>query len=203
MPLLVFVAPVNHFDPLGRGALIDRLRQLRGQSAAEPTFVAVEYDSEQHRTIVKLRQRFRQMLAEEWPDLSPEELDTLESSLAYDGDAHREVFPDARTIWLDQGRQVTPEELDGYAQNRLKIYRAHACGPLAGRVPELSQRIRQIAEPAGAGNERDGRFAEMILAGLHEGSPGIAIVGENHANEQFPDTMVTILRGYGVERHRI
>lgn len=198
MNSIVFLAPVNHFDPLGRAELITRLRLLRDQWHVVPGFVAVEYGPEQHRVYVEQRPQFRQMLAHEWPDLRPGELDTLEQSLAYDGDAHRDVFLEATILWLDKGRQFTRDQLAGYAQGRLGIYRVHASGPLGGRILQLSQQIRQIAAPPEPGDERDRNFAEAILAELGRGSLALVIVGANHATEAVPDTMAAILRESGV-----
>jgi len=203
MHAIIYLVPVNHFDPLGREDLIGRLRWLRGELKTAPVFVAVEYDPEPHQQLVQQRPRFREMLAREWPGLSPGELDTLAQSLAYDGDAHPSVFPEANTLWLDRGRRSLPDELEGYAEGRLRIYRAHAGGPLAGRIPHLSQRIQEIALQPGAGDERDGCFADTICAQLACTSPGVVIVGAHHANEAVPGTMATILRDRNVEVRRI
>ena len=143
------------------------------------------------------------MLAREWPNLTTKELDTLAGSLAYEGDAHRSVFSGATTIWLDGGRHFSPEQLTCYAEGRLKIYQAHTVGDLAGRLPQLSQRIRDIAEPPAEGDERDRRLADSLLSELRGGISGVVIVGANHANEAVSGTMAFILRDRDVAIHRI
>jgi len=198
---MIYLAPVNHFDPLGRQDLIDRLRQLHALLKTTPGFVAVEYDPDHHDRIVRQRPFFREMVARQWPDLSPLEVDTLAQSLGYDGDAHRDVFPEANTIWLDRGR-LSPR-LECYAEDRLDMYRSHAGTHLAGQIPKLSLSIQKIAERAEPGNERDRCFAEAILSQLACASAGVVIVGANHTNEDVPDTMAAILRDRNVEISQI
>ena len=124
----LYIAGINHFDPLCREELIKWFKELSAIKDKPAAFIAVEYDADQFEQIKKQRNKFRELAQDEWPCLSSGELDILENSLAYEGDVHREVLPDAKILWLDQGRQDNySERIDHhYAEERLRLYKGYS-----------------------------------------------------------------------------
>ena len=194
----VFLAGVNHFDPLGLERLVERLGRLAG-SGVRPQFIAVEYDAQHFSKIVnEQRSKFRRLLLQEWPDLDDAELDLLERSLCYDGDAHRAVFPEAEVVWLDQGREVPPDVLETLAGDTVAMYRNCWRSGLHGRIHELSAAVTAQEECRSA-DQRDRAFAKKLLEALDRHRIGLAIVGRGHVDLGLQDSMAHRLSRHGVD----
>jgi hypothetical protein len=196
----LYIAGVCHFDPTGRARLLEWLEQLSEEHSEPPAFVAVEYDSDLFTKIKAQRARFRCLLTEHWPHAMPDFLDELELSLGYEGDTHERVFPDARIIWIDQGRMYNVE---GFAEGRLIMYHQFLgeqglLEDTAAALAILSQRALEAAGPPTEGNERDARFARLIIQAIADGSGdwAIVVVGANHASD-CPGRMRCLLEQVG------
>lgn len=113
-PPTIWVLGVAHYDVRGRPRLMTALKSLNQRATERPAFVAVEYSTEEMEARVAARPRVRARLAEQWSDLSGDELDALAATYGYEGDTHREVFPGVETLSLDEARAYpadpTPEE---------------------------------------------------------------------------------------------
>lgn len=196
----LFIAGLYHFDPTGRTRLRGWLEQLSAQHAEPPAFVAVEYDSGLFARIKSQRTVFRILMSEQWPHITPELLDELELSLGYEGDTHEVVFPGAKVIWLDEGR---PFDTTGFAWDRLIMY-TDFLGErgLPRNTPaalsRLSQEAWRRANPPSEGDDRDYKFAQLILQEIeHEAADwAIAIVGATHASDR-PGYMRRLLEHAG------
>ena len=197
----LYIAGVNHFDPLCRPKLVKWLQHLSETYDKQPAFVAVGYDSNLFEQIKKQRRRFRQMLHNEWPSLTLEQLNILENSLAYEGDTHIEVFPDVEILWLDTGRQETDSnEWDKYAEKRLAMYKQYSFGKKTLSINKLSERILNIDDPEYNNLNRDEKFAYLIRQGISKsgGKWAIVIVGFNHTRKDIQGTMRCLLEDYGI-----
>ena len=192
----LYVAGVNHFDPLCREELKRWLQKLSEINDKPPAFVAVEYDRRQFEQIRKQRKRFRQLLKKQWPSLSIAQLDILENSLAYDGDTHLEVFPVAEILWLDKGRQVNDSSMiDNYAEDRLTKYRQHSSGQKSLRIDQLSENIRKVENVQDINLDRSSKFANLICEGVSKsgGKWAVVIVGYNHTRKDIQGSMRCLL----------
>jgi len=191
---------ISHFDPLGRGRLIGALKRLHEVKKEPPIFVAVEYDSGHFERIKCQRPSFRQALGVKDPRLSVRDLDIYANSLVYEGDAHLEVFPDARTVWLDQGRIVHDESMiDGYADDRLAMYLRIAQNKLAGSsIERLSKHF--LSQPdSDIDLERSKRFAKILRSEI-DGKEDVwaaVVVGRGHTNSKTQGSMAEILAKAG------
>ena len=197
----LYIAGVNHFDPLCRPKLVKWLQHLSETYDKQPAFVAVEYDINLFEQIKKQRRRFRQMLHNEWPSLTLEQLNILENSLAYEGDTHLEVFPDVEILWLDTGRQVSDSSvLYKYAEDRLAMYKQYSSGETALNINKLSERIRNVANPEDINLNRSKRFANLIHKGIskNDGKWAIVIVGFSHTRKDIQGTMRCLLEDNGL-----
>ena len=200
----LYLIGVNHSDPLQRRELLCLIRTLAEENPGAPAFIAVEYDKDIFEWIVRQRPKFRLLLKEKWPDLTVDELDDLDKSLAYDGDSHLDIFPEAQTVWLDSGRPFPPHwdrdspcvvsERFNHFQDCLKHKSLHE------NLPFLSECVRNEANYTRMDSDRSRKFAEMILAALAAHSPGWAfsITGAAHAKEGTSGSMANILSDKGV-----
>lgn len=117
--MALYVAGVNHNDPLGKGRLRDWLATFKSSQGAPPAYVAVVYDKLVFPVLRSLRPRYRELARNRWRP--PEEvLSTLEQSLGYEVDAHKAFFLTAPVIWLDP--QPAPQKVDSawLEKSRLK-----------------------------------------------------------------------------------
>ena len=197
----LYMAGVNHFDPLCRSKLVKWLQQLSETHDKWPAFVAVEYDRNQFEQIKKQRKRFRRLIQKEWPSLTSEQLDILENSLAYEGDTHFDVFPDVEILWLDTGRQISDSSvLDKYAEDRLAMYKQYSPGETALNINKLSERIRNVANPEDINLNRSKRFADLIHKEIskNDGKWAMVIVGFSHTRKDIQGTMRCLLEDNGL-----
>ncbi len=197
------VAGVNHNDVLGRDRLLAWLQKVCNEENSHPSFVAVEYNRSHFADIKSQRPLFRKLAAEVWPNSSKQVFDTIQDSLAYEGDLHELIFSGAETVWLDQGRLVDdPTRLSKYACDRLKIYRNFIKSERLALSPEdfstMSNAAWKHREPPQP-DDRDFKFAEVLLDRFIRDQTdwGIAIVGSDHASG-VDGSMVNRLEGEGV-----
>jgi hypothetical protein len=186
--MLLRTAGVNHFDPLAK----ERVQQWLANYAQEqpgPSFIATEWDQGIFERVRGQRNRFRRLAAERWPEFSDELLDILTVSLGYEAESHTLSYPNLGILWLDQGRQMTQDEINEinrYAEGRLALY-SEFIGEdldLENRDQVLTAMSRaadeRAAGAAGVG-DRDRQFAQRILRRATENGWAIAIVGRRHA----------------------
>jgi hypothetical protein len=192
----LYIAGVNHNDPLGRDKLNRWLRRLSTINSEPPAFIATEWDKNHFMKVKKQRKKFRQLLHDTWSSFSTEKLDILEHSLAYEGDTHIEVFPDAEMLWLDEGRQVDESALDEYAEDRLGVMQSLAGGRLLS-LDEFSEMAWKRTEDEKKFDDkgRDKKFTDLIFNKLQKSKSdwAIVIVGYNHVRNE-PGTMGYLLK---------
>jgi hypothetical protein len=186
--MVLCIAGVGHFDPAARQRLVKLLRYC-SKKCGKPAFIATEWDKNIFEKVIAQRNEFRAAISNQWPSFSAELLNSLTLSLAYEGDSHLEVFPDAEVMWLDEGREAPEEDIKRYARDRFAIYK----GWLGDNVSEtdesaiLEKMRKKAAQQAGIppseGTERDAKWADMILRGEAKGGGdwAVIIVGKFHA----------------------
>jgi len=198
--MTLFIAGINHFDPMGRDRVADWLCALAEQHSAPPTFVAVEFDRDLFEMLRAQRPRYREWIHALWPEVPEADLDHFERSLGYEGDTHLECFHGPDVIWLDQGRRLPPGAIKAHTQKRLaalQFFRARNALMLPGVV---SEQVQGYTRARAFSIERSRRFAERILEYIrrHDWTWGIAIVGAAHANDEFEDSMCSLLGKAGL-----
>ena len=192
------IAGINHFDPLGRDKLKAWFEHVPELHGTRPSFIAVEWDEEQFAQVKSQRARFRDLVQRQWPGSNSDLVETLEPSLAYEGDTHALYYSDVPVTWLDQGRQ---NQVSSYAELRINLLRDFLGGqPMPtdtmAALDTLSRVARERAQPAEEGSHRDQRFAELIIQAVRKTDDkdwGIVIVGASHALPK-PGTMLTLLQ---------
>ena len=200
----LYIAGVNHLDPLCRPKLVKWLQQLSETHDKRPAFVAVEYDKNLFEKAKKQRKRFRQMLQKEWPSLTSEQLNILENSLVYEGDTHLEVFPDVEILWLDTRRQETDssvvDKFEKYAEDRLAMYKQYSFGEKTLSINQLRERIRNVDDPECIDLDRSQKFAYLVSKGISKsgGKWAIVIVGFNHTRKDIQENMRCLLEDNGL-----
>lgn len=195
------IAGVNHNDPLGRERLKKWLEKLSVINDKSPAFVAVEYDNNIFEQIKKQRKRFRQLLQNEWSFLSPVELDIVENSLAYDGDTHLEVFPNAEILWLDKNRNENDTSwIDRYAEVQLNVYKQYSFNKKPLFLNWLSGDVCRNTPTASQSTSRDQKFARLILKKVsrNKSTWAIAIVGSDHTKKDIQGSMRCLLENAGL-----
>ena len=184
--MILRIAGVAHFDPTGRQRLIEWLRYC-SEKFGEPAFIATEWDKHILEKVLPQREELRRLISKQWPAFSADLLKSLTLSLAYEGDTHFEVFPEAGILWLDEGREP-PEDVRDYARSRFAMYKAWLGDKVAQTDDSaiLEKMSKMAAEEAGdppsEGNERDAKFADLILRRVATGGDwAVIIVGKFHA----------------------
>lgn len=114
-------------------------------------------------------------------------LDVLEQTLAFEGDTHQCVLPEAHVLWLDRTRGRDNPAIREYAERRLNAYRSFLEGArfpvfAEAAVQLLSSTARKWADPPIRGSQRDLDFAAKIMDTLAVSGSGWAavVVGANH-----------------------
>ena len=193
MATTIRIAGINHFDPRCRQNLLKWYHELR-ERFGEPCFVATEWDEKIFSEIKAQREQFLQLARQQWPQMTEALICTLTRSLGYEGDTQSDIFPDSEVLWLDQGRRIGDleiSEINEYAQSRLNMYREFLGeGLLASSEDQVLETMSQAATrrappPSEGGDERDRKFAALILQRITKGGCqwAIAIVGKNHASD--------------------
>ena len=99
----LWIAGINHQDVLGPEKLKKWLQKFSKVKINPPDFIAVEWDEGIFNQIKTQRHRIRKYAKAEWPEATSDFLDKIESSLAFEGDSHRDIFAGAETVWLNRG----------------------------------------------------------------------------------------------------
>lgn len=200
------IAGVNHNDVLGRERLIKWLQEVKTVEETQPAFVAVEYDEEIFYKIREQRPILGKLVSNVWPNTPSLVRKVIEESLVYEGDLHDMIFPGVKTIWLDQGKNVSdPTIISNYARNRLNIYRCFIPVDQAELGDESLRHMsisawHRVVSPQPGGSERDIKFAQLIADRSRQESSewAIVIVGIDHVCE-VEGYMVTLLRDQGIK----
>jgi hypothetical protein len=183
-------AGINHNDPAMRKELLDWLQQLKNQHHSDPCFIAVEWGKYAHSKVADARDEFRELAKKEWPGVSDELLTTLAEAMGYEGDTHRDLWPNLEPVWLDDDREVsamTDYNLANYAAGRLGVYkfRMGAADPVndpAGTLQQLSD-AAHVGQQTWVDNPRDESWAKQITAAMAS-SPdcdwAVVICGSEH-----------------------
>jgi hypothetical protein len=100
--VILRIAGVNHFDPGGRQKLVKWLLSW-SKKFGKPAFVATEWDKEIFARVKTQRKEFERLIGDQWPPLSAGLSSVLTLSLAYEGDAYLEVFPDVPGVVSSMG----------------------------------------------------------------------------------------------------
>lgn len=198
MPL--YIAGINHFDPMSREHVADWFRSLGEQHAGPPAFVAIEFDEAHFKALTEQRPRYREWIQARWPEMPPSDLDRFEQSLGYEGDTHHECFADTETIWLDSGREFHQTTIETHTFQRLlclQLFEKNNSLMLPGIVSEQVQAYMRanVFSP-----ERSRLFADRILQRVQSQSWqwAIAITGASHASDRFDNSMRSLLERAGV-----
>ncbi len=189
----VYLAGINHFDPLGRAELERWLKDLAVHAPSPPAFISVEWSEPIFADVQAQRHRFRHLAQREWPEASTETLDTLAAALAYEADTHTAVFPGVETLWLDQGREhsVAEDIVARYAEYRLNMYSnflANRLGAASANnlLPTLSEEAWRRVSLSGHPDSRDKKWAQLIRdrVSFKKGDWAVVITGATHTSDQ-------------------
>ena len=120
--------------------------------------------------------------------------------MAYEGDAHQDLFPDSKTVWLDEGRNAKIEDMD----KRLLGWYVGICDKLgvslAGSLEKISHDIGSEEDDSIEDPGRDKKFAEVVKSELHQKKEwAIVIVGRAHTNSKTQGSMANLLMRNGVQ----
>lgn len=194
-PLILRLVGINHKDPAMRRQLIEWLVACSAKYG-KPDFVAVEWDESIFGAVKAKRAEFRQLLKQEWPDISDPLLNTLVLSLGYEGDSHIDVYSNVDVLWLDEGRKeglgdddMTKGFVEKCARWRLRDYKA-----FLGKWPtdaDDSMILKQMSNGASKvsefkPNSRDDKWVSRIVMKSTQTIDcrwAIAIVGEGHTRK--------------------
>jgi hypothetical protein len=184
------IAGVVHDDPLGRCKLIEWLRALSRRGV--PDFIATEWDATIFQRVRSQRRWFCEAARQEWPEAPRELIRELSLSLAYEADAHTQVFSGLEILWLDQGRRVEREsDVTEFAQARLGTYKSFLGN--TGMPPVVSEALALLSREAwrradagaagGIDTARDSRWAQVLLERARRVSSqwAVAVVGQRHS----------------------
>ncbi len=188
----IYIAGVNHFDPLCKSRLQGWLKSLLDTHATRPLFIAVEWDEDIFEKIKLQRPKVRTLAASRWAQTTPEFLDALELAIAFEADTHNSLMPEVETIWLDHGRTLPfPNIIERYAIDRLGIYEVfipeNTISFDANLLKIMSVNAWKLSDEGEENaTERDIKFAETIMNRCSpiETAWAIAIVGHKHTNRK-------------------
>ncbi len=185
----LLIVGINHFDLFGRKKLQKCLKEISAINRTIPAFVAVEYDKNHFKKIKEQRKLFRSLVKSEWTFLTEEQLNIFELSLAYEGDSHIDIYPEAEILWLDKDRQT--DRIDMFTEDRLKVYKSLLSKLKYNQTNDnllriLSNQVYKNADRSGNGDYRDVKFKELICNKIYEKPQGwsLVIVGSNHTQNK-------------------
>ena len=198
--MTLFIAGVNHFDPMGREHVANWLCSLADRNRSPPSFIAVEFDEDLFRMLSAQRAQYRRCIHALWPGIPEADLDQFEQSLGFEGDTHLECFYSTDMIWLDQGRTLPPGTVEAHVRQRLatlKFFESRNALMLPGVV---SEQVQPYTRADTFSVERSRGFAERILGHIRDRvwNWGIAIIGASHASDRFDDSMRSLLERAGI-----
>jgi hypothetical protein len=200
----IYIAGINHFDPLCKARLQTWLISLKSTQPTEPSFVAVEWDEGNFKKVRIQRGKVRALASAHWPESTIEFLDALEAAVAFEADTHNSIMPNVETVWLDRDRSLAyAHAIEDYASDRIKIYESYIPSDSIAfdstLLDILSQESWRRADKGNSSDvDRDTKFAHSIMRHLRleESTWAIAIVGARHAGRNN-DRMVYILEASG------
>ncbi len=192
------IAGVNHNDPQCRSRLIIWMKKHYKKYKTVPAFIAVEYKKEHFIMIKRQRNKFFKLLNEKWHNLSSQVLHILTNSLAYESDAHIDIFPDVEILWLDEDREASSDIIDKYAEDRLNIIVGCTDKCNFTSIEDISEKIWARSRSSCPSN-RDKVFATKIKNKINsiEDNWAIVIIGTNHA-ENIAGSMRNLLEQHGI-----
>jgi hypothetical protein len=198
--MTLFIAGINHFDPMGREHLANWLCSLADINTSPPSFIAVEFDEHLFKMLHTQRAQYRECIHNLWPGVPESDLDQYELSLGYEGDTHLECFYGTDVIWLDQGRTLPPGAVETHVHQRLQALQFFESRNALMLPGVVSEQVQPYTRAAAFSVERSRRFAEHILGYIHNHAWnwGIAITGASHASDRFQDSMRSLLVKAGV-----
>ena len=194
----LFLIGVCHNDPFGAEKTQNALR-LAQENRFIPDCIAVEWRSDYAHGIILQRDTFGKLLAQEYPAITDRELQTLQSSLAFEADAHRALYPEIPIIWLDENRTVEDEIIEKYAKDRLSIITG-AVRKNNGvfNLSDISYCVRHSSNRMIAPSERDKIFFSCIQDAVANGYSNIAcVVGTNHVELSTKGMFGELLKNEG------
>lgn len=204
-----------HHDPGTRLRFVEEL----GKRDTPPHFVAVEWEESFFNRCVEYRPRVEKCLKKRWEFLTPSECRELSRALAWEGDAFKEVYPNAQPLWLEAGLQdrrsrqnpnidMAKSQADSLSERLLaparlstdKFYTMDGMPPDPTSKNELVDRLWKAAWSDSSPDrdfERDARWANMIVErSIDVGDGWIAVaVGWAHANPAAGDNRLGGLLG--------
>ena len=190
----LYLAGVIHNDPLGRDRIHYWLKGIK--ESTPPAFVAVEWGETVFRLLEASRSGLGMKLQVRFPDVESDVIQTLADLLAYEGDSHKGIYPNADVIWLDDGRvcidkgkQLTNEEIaNKVVQGRHSIMELWLSNRFQFDSSEkfLSQISSEVwtSSTRPETSERDEKFAGLILSRIHEDGWGAVITGAEHTEDK-------------------
>ena len=200
----IFFAAINHFDPLCKPRLLCWLRDKAQQNAEPPDFVGVEWEHGLFEDVKAQRAELHRLAEQTWPEAPLAFIDALVQVLAFEGDTHLEVFTDAQTVWLDEGRVVSdPTIITHYARDRMKVYQSYLSNVSSYDESTLIDMSREAWRRCPSANRgatlRDERFAAVITRHVKADSDSwaIVVVGADHASEE-PGYLISRLNSAGI-----
>jgi hypothetical protein len=199
------IAGVNHFDPAIRSKLVTWLKKCLEQHGS-PNFVAVEWSQSMLAKVKAKRPELMKKVSNQWKKLSVELLETLTLSLGYEGDTHLQIFPNVKTVWLDDCRTYPNQFGDRCALRWFNTYKRFLNNMPINRLSDSEILYRMSAAaakvPPPKYDLRDSNWADIIKAEIGENRLGwgIVIVGNDHILE-LQGSMTQILRDTGILCH--
>ena len=199
--MMLCLAGVFHFDPRCVSALNNWFVRQVATKSSMPALVANEWSRIVFQAVEAQRPRFRRLLQAEWPGASPELLTILERSLAYEGDAHLSVCPDAEVLWLGK-EHPNPGGSPSYDVERLALYRGFLGAAPMPPDPKLAlELIGTAARKVAIGQsdpQRDLGLASAIMDRAERDPGGWAaiVVGANHLADR-ENSMLRVLQAHG------
>src|SRR5258706_3158668 len=189
----VFIAGVNHFDPLCRVRLENWLRALLSSQSTPPSVVAVEWDEAIFNKVKSQRANVRVLATSRWPQSTVEFLNALEATVAFEADTHIPLMPGIPTVWLDQGRALPySDAIEKYAPDRIRIYDSYIPAGTTTFDSSLLDTMsleawKQLDKGGASETDRDTIFADIITKhlGSEKSTWAIVIVGAKHASREI------------------
>jgi hypothetical protein len=198
---------INHFDPEQPEMVAKTLRLLHSKYNEMPVFAAVEADKQLHQTVSSQRVMFRQLLLEEWPELTELELAKLDASFLFEPEAHRHVYDNVQIVWLDAGRTLEMREEDHHAKFRVRLYKSWLNGnSLHNSLKRVGDKAWEVADPERVDLNRSRVFYERTVDAMRNcnGKWSFAVVGAGHTDDGREGTMANLLANsekFSVHRH--
>lgn len=176
----IILIGINHFDPFGPQKVRLAL-ELASSKGFIPDGIAVEWSKRNAAAVIAQRDAFGRSLLHHFPMITSGDLDAIKHSLAFEADAHLDMYPDLPVIWLDEDRVANPSIIERYADDRVSIIRSAADGNDFS-LARISYTIIHNADVTPMPSERDKKFTSVIDVAVSSGHHSIAcIVGQNHA----------------------